>query len=134
GGYAGLFLISHVDIFSAAVVRAPPSEFFSTWGDGRDRDIYTIERGQARTGGTPWEVPERYIANSPFFHADRVRTPVLILHGEKDFTVPFQQGELMFYALRALGRTAEFAIYREGDHSIVRGSRHDFLDYYNRTL
>lgn len=134
GGYAGLFLISHVDIFSAAVVRAPPSEFFSTWGDGRDRDIYTIERGQARTGGTPWEVPERYIANSPFFHADRVRTPVLILHGEKDFTVPFQQGEMMFYALRALGRTAEFAIYREGDHSIVRGSRHDFLDYYNRTL
>lgn len=134
GGYAGLFLISHVDIFSAAVLRAPPSEFFSTWGSGRDRDIWTIETGQARTGGTPWEVPERYVANSPFFQADRVKTPVLILHGEKDFTVPFQQGEIMFHALRALGRTAEFAIYREGDHSIVRGSRDDFLDMYQRTL
>lgn len=134
GGYAGLFLISHVDIFSAAVLRAPPSDFFSTWGSGRDRDIWTIETGQARTGGTPWEVPERYVANSPFFQADRVNTPVLILHGEKDFTVPFQQGEMMFYALRALGRTAEFAIYREGDHSIVRGSRDDFLDVYQRTL
>jgi dipeptidyl aminopeptidase/acylaminoacyl peptidase len=134
GGYAGLFLISHVDVFSAAVLRAPPSEFFSTWGSGRDRDIWTIETGQARTGGTPWEVPERYVANSPFFQADRVQTPVLILHGEKDFTVPFQQGEMMFYALRALGRTAEFAIYREGDHSIIRGSRDDFLDVYQRTL
>lgn len=134
GGYAGLFLISRVDIFSAAVLRAPPSEFFSTWGSGRDRDIWTIETGQARTGGTPWEVPERYLANSPFFHADRVNTPVLILHGEKDFTVPFQQGELMFHALRALGRTAEFAMYREGDHSIVRGSRDDFLDVYRRML
>lgn len=40
----------------------------------------------------------------------------------------------MFHALRALGRTAEFAIYREGDHSIVRGSRDDFLDMYQRTL
>jgi len=134
GGYAGLFLISHVDVFSAAVLRAPPSEFFSTWGDGRDRDVWTIETGQARTGGTPWEVPERYVANSPFFHADRVNTPVLILHGEQDFTVPFQQGVMMFHALRALGRTAEFAIYREGDHSIVRGSRDDFLDVYRRTL
>jgi dipeptidyl aminopeptidase/acylaminoacyl peptidase len=134
GGYAGLFLISQVNVFAAAVVRAPPSEFFSTWGDGRDRDIWTIETGQARTGGTPWDVPERYVANSPFFSADRVRTPVLILHGEKDFTVPLQQGEMMFYALRALGRDAELVLYREGDHSIVRGSRADFIDFYARTL
>lgn len=134
GGYAGLFLVSQVDAFAAAVVRAPPSEFFSTWGDGRDRDIWTIETGQARTGGTPWEVPERYVANSPFFFADRVQTPVLIMHGEKDFTVPLQQGEMMFYALRALGRTSELVLYREGDHSIVRGSRTDFLDFYARML
>lgn len=134
GGYAGLFLISRVDVFAAAVLRAPPSEFFSTWGDGRDRDVWTIETGQARTGGSPWQVPERFIANSPFFHADRVNTPVLILHGEKDFTVPFQQGEMMFHALRALGKPAEFAIYREGDHSIVRASRADFLDLHARTL
>jgi dipeptidyl aminopeptidase/acylaminoacyl peptidase len=134
GGYAGLYLISHVDVFAAAVLRAPPSEFFSTWGDGRDRDIWTIETGQARTGGSPWEMPERYVANSPFFHADRVRTPALILHGEKDFTVPLQQGEMMFHALRALGRPAELVLYREGDHSIVKGSRDDFLDFYGRTL
>lgn len=134
GGYAGLFLISHVDVFAAAVLRAPPSEFFSTWGDGRDRDVWTIETGQARTGGSPWQVPERYLANSPFFHADRVNTPVLILHGEKDVTVPFQQGEMMFHALRALGKPVELAIYREGDHSIVRGSRADFLDLHARTL
>lgn len=134
GGYAGLFLISHVDIFSAAVLRAPPSEFFSTWGDGRDRDVWTIETGQARTGGSPFEVPELYLENSPFFSASRVHTPLLILHGKKDFTVPFQQGEMMFDALRALKRPVELVIYREGDHSVVRGSRHDFLDFYRRSL
>jgi dipeptidyl aminopeptidase/acylaminoacyl peptidase len=134
GGYAGLFLISHVDIFAAAVLRAPPSEFFSTWGDGRDRDIWTIETGQARTGGSPWQIPQAYISNSPFFQADRVHTPVLILHGEKDYTVPLQQGVMMFSALRALKKPAEMVLYREGDHSIVRGSRDDYLDYYNRVL
>jgi dipeptidyl aminopeptidase/acylaminoacyl peptidase len=134
GGYAGLYLISHLDIFAAAVLRAPPSEFFSTWADGRDRDIWTIETGQARTGGSPWQNPLVYIDNSPFFSADRVHTPLLILHGEKDFTVPTQQGEMMFYALRYLKAPVELALYREGDHSIVRGSREDYLDYYQRTL
>jgi dipeptidyl aminopeptidase/acylaminoacyl peptidase len=134
GGYAGLFLISHSDIFAAAVLRAPPSEFFSTWGDGRDRDIWTIETGQARTGVSPWQNPMAYIENSPFFSADRVHTPVLIMHGEKDYTVPTQQGEMMFHALRYLKRPAELVLYREGDHSIVRGSREDYLDYYQRTM
>ncbi len=134
GGFAGLYLISHVDIFAAAVLRAPPSEFFSTWGDGRDRDVWTIETGQARTGGSPWQVPRLYVANSPFFSADRVHTPVLIFHGQKDYTVPTQQGEMMFYALRYLKRPAELVLYRDADHSIVRGSRDDYLDYYERTL
>lgn len=134
GGYAGLYLISHVNIFSAAVLRAPPSDFFSTWADGRDRDIWTIETGQARAGGSPWQNPLVYIENSPFFSADRVHTPLLIMHGEKDYTVPTQQGEMMFYALRYLKRPVELVLYREGDHSIVRGSRADYLDYYQRTL
>ncbi len=134
GGYAGLFLISHVDIFAAAVLRAPPSEFFSTWADGRDRDIWTIDNGQARANGDPWKARQSYLDNSPFFSADRVHTPLLILHGEKDYTVPTQQGEMMFYALRYLKRPVELVLYRDGDHSIVRGSRDDYLDYYQRTL
>jgi len=134
GGYSGLYMISHVDIFAAAVLRAPPSEFFSTWADGRDRDIWTIDNGQARAVGSPWTSQRSYINNSPFFSADQVHTPVLIMHGERDYTVPTQQGEMMFYALRYLKRPAELVLYRDGDHSIVRGSRDDYLDYYQRTL
>jgi len=134
GGYAGLYLISHSDIFAAAVLRAPPSDFFSTWADGRDRDIWTIDNGQARANGDPWKARRSYLDNSPFFSADRVHTPLLIVHGEKDYTVPTQQGEMMFYALRYLKRPVELVLYRDGDHSIVRGSRDDYLDYYQRTL
>jgi len=134
GGYAGLFLISHVDLFSAAVLRAPPSDFFSTWADGRDRDIWTIDNGQARANGDPWKARQSYLDNSPLYSADRVHTPLLIMHGEKDYTVPTEQGEMMFYALRYLKRPVELVLYRNGDHSIVRGSRDDYLDYYQRTL
>jgi dipeptidyl aminopeptidase/acylaminoacyl peptidase len=134
GGLAGLSLISRTDIFTAAVLRAPPSDYFSTWGDGRDRDVWTIETGQGRGGGTPWDHREAYIENSPFFIADRVHTPVLIVHGEADFTVPFQQGLMMFSALRALHRTADLLIYRDGEHSIVRGSRFRYIDFHEHTL
>jgi dipeptidyl aminopeptidase/acylaminoacyl peptidase len=134
GGYSGLFLISHSDIFAAAVLRAPPSDFFSTWGDGRDRDVWTIETGQARTTGTPWTNRDGYMENSPFFVADRVHTPVLIVHGKADFTVPFQQGLMMFAALRALHRTSDLLIYRDGEHSIVRGSRFRFIDFHQHTM
>ena len=134
GGYAGLYLISHVDIFAAAVLRAPPSDFFSTWADGRDRDIWTIDNGQARAVGSPWTSQRAYTTDSPFFSADRVHTPLLIMHGQKDITVPTQQGEMMFYALRYLKRPVELVLYRDGDHSIVRGSKDDYLDYYRRTL
>jgi len=134
GGLAGLALISRSDIFAAAVLRAPPSDYFSTWGDGRDRDIWTIEDGQGRAAGTPWEQRDVYIDNSAFFQADRVHTPVLIVHGKADFTIPFQQGMMEFSALRALHRTADLLIYRDGDHSIVRGSRFRFVDFHDRTM
>ena len=134
GGYSGLFLISHSEIFAAAVLRAPPSDFFSTWGDGRDRDVWTIETGQARTTGTPWTNRDGYLENSPFFVADRIHTPVLIVHGKADFTVPFQQGLMMFAALRALHRTSDLLIYRDAEHSIVRGSRFRFIDFHQHTM
>jgi dipeptidyl aminopeptidase/acylaminoacyl peptidase len=134
GGLAGLALISRSDIFAAAVLDAPPSDYFSTWGDGRDRDIWTIEDGQGRAAGTPWEQRDVYIDNSAFFHADRVHTPVLIVHGKADFTVPFQQGMMEFSALRALHKNAELLIYRDADHSIFRGSRFRFIDFREQSM
>ena len=79
-------------------------------------------------------IPERYLSQSAFFHLDKVNTPVLILHGEKDLTILFGEGEMMFYALRQLGKTAEFVAYANGDHSLSRHSRADALDVNRRIL
>ncbi len=134
GGYSGMFLISQLSLFDAAVVRAPPVEFFTSWATGKDRDALLLEYIVARNDGTPYDVPERYRINSPFFFADRINTPVLILHGTHDQQVPLQQGKMMFQALRRLGKTAELVIYQDADHSVVRGSRRNYLDFYRRTF
>jgi len=134
GAYATSNLITRTDIFAAAVSGATPPELFRNWASGRDRDSRNIETGQARMGGSPFEYPERYLSQSAFFHLDRVNTPVLILHGEKDLTILFGEGEMMFYALRQLGKTAEFVSYANGDHSLSRHSRADALDSNRRIL
>jgi dipeptidyl aminopeptidase/acylaminoacyl peptidase len=85
-------------------------------------------------GGSPFEFPERYLSQSAFFHLNQVRTPVLILHGEKDLTILFGEGEMMFYALRQLGKKARFVAYAEGDHSLSRHSWADTLDVNRRIL
>lgn len=134
GAYATSNLITRTSIFAAAVSGATPPELFRNWASGRDRDSRNIETGQARMGGNPFEYPERYLSQSAFFHLDKVTTPVLILHGEKDLTILFGEGEMMFYALRQLGKTAELVSYANGDHSLSRHSRADALDSNRRIL
>jgi dipeptidyl aminopeptidase/acylaminoacyl peptidase len=134
GAYATSNLITRTNIFSAAVSGATPVELFRNWASGRDRDSRNIETGQARMGGGPYEYPERYFSQSAFFRLDQVSTPVLILHGEKDLTILFGEGEMMFYALRQLGKTAEFVSYANGDHSLSRHSKADALDANRRIL
>jgi dipeptidyl aminopeptidase/acylaminoacyl peptidase len=134
GAYATSYVITQTEIFACAVSGATPPELFRNWASGRDRDSRNIERGQARMGGSPFEVPERYLSQSAFFQLHKVRTPVLILHGVKDLTILFGEGEMMFYALRQLGKEATFVAYAEGDHSLSRHSRAETLDVNRRIL
>jgi dipeptidyl aminopeptidase/acylaminoacyl peptidase len=134
GAYATSFVITQTTVFDCAVSRATPPELFRNWASGRDRDSDNIESGQARMGDSPFEVMERYLAQSAFFHLDQVETPVLLMHGVKDYTILFEEGAMMFYALRRLEKEATFVAYREGDHSLYRHSRADALDVHQRML
>jgi dipeptidyl aminopeptidase/acylaminoacyl peptidase len=134
GAYATSNLITRTNIFAAAVSGATPVELNRNWASGRDRDSRNIETGQARIGGSPFEYPERYRSQSAFFRLNEVNTPVLILHGEKDLTILYGEGEMFFYALRQLGKTAEFVSYANGDHSLSRHSKADAIDVNHRIL
>ena len=134
GAYATSYVITQTNIFECAVSRATPPELFRNWASGRDRDSNNIERGQARMGGSPFKVQDRYLSQSAFFHLDKVETPVLLTHGIKDKTILVGEGEMMFYALRRLGKEAELVLYAEGDHSLYRHSRADAIDVHERML
>lgn len=78
------------------------------------------EKTQSRLGGTLWEMPFRYIENSPVFFADKVETPLLIMHNDNDGAVPWYQGIEMFMALRRLQKPVWMLTYNNEEHNLTR--------------
>lgn len=131
GAYAGLVLLSHTEVFSAAALRAPPSEFTLSWATGKDRDAELLEYLMA--GRRPDQNPASYHDDSPLWETDQIKAPVLFLHGSDDQQVPLEQSLWVFQTMRRLGQTpAELRIYPGADHSVVRGSTANYLDYYQQ--
>jgi len=75
-----------------------------------------MEQGQFRMGNPPWKDFERYVRNSPLSYAERVETPLMIVHGDMDF-IPMQQSEEFFTALYRQGKRAELVRYWGEGHT-----------------
>lgn len=142
GGYQVAYLVTRTNMFAAAGAGAPVANMTSAyggirWGSGLNRQ-FQYERSQSRIGATLWEKPELYIKNSPLFTANKVKTPLLIMHNDQDGAVPWYQGIEYFTALRRLGKQVWMLQYNGEDHNLVeRRNRKDlsirlaqFFDHY----
>jgi dipeptidyl aminopeptidase/acylaminoacyl peptidase len=92
------------------------------------------ETGQGRMGTHPWGDLRRYLTNSPYFRADYIRTPLLMLHGAIDYTCPVEDARKMFNALKRLNRPAELAVYDGEGHVVYGWSRVNAVDATERML
>ena len=120
GGYQSAYLITESNLFAAAESGAPVANMISAyggirWGSGMSR-MFQYERTQSRLGGSLWEKPLRYLENSPIFTADKIETPLLIMHNDQDGAVPWYQGIELFVALRRLGKPVWMINYNDEPH------------------
>ena len=120
GGYQAAYLITQTDMFKCAEAGAPVANMISAyggirWGSGLSR-MFQYEHTQSRIGGTIWDYPFRYIENSPIFYVDKINTPVLIMHNDKDGAVPWYQGIELFVALRRFNKPAWMLNYNDEPH------------------
>ena len=131
GGYQTAYLVTRTNVFTAAEAGAPVSNMTSAyggirWQTGLSR-MMQYERTQSRLGGTLWEVRQRYIENSPLFWADKIETPVLMLHNDEDGAVPWYQGIEFFVALRRLHKPVWLLNYNGEPHGLRKyQNRKDF--------
>lgn len=131
GGYQTAYLVTQTDMFACAESGAPVSNMTSAyggirWGTGMSR-MFQYEQTQSRIGATLWEARDKYIANSPVFFADKINTPLLILHNDKDTAVPWYQGIELFVAMRRLSKPSWMLNYNGDPHWVMSdANRMDF--------
>ncbi len=134
GGYQIAYLVTMTNVFACAESGAPVSNMTSAyggirWASGMSR-MFQYEKTQSRIGGTLWEARDLYLKNSPVFYADKIETPLLILHNDEDGAVPWYQGIELFVAMRRLGKPAWMLNYNGEAHGLRREENR--LDFARR--
>lgn len=153
GGYGVYALVTRTNRFRAAVAMAGITDFaaFYTQFDSTARGYPAIEHekslnwslleaGHLGLGVPPFEDRALYRRNSPLGFAERVQTPLLLIHGEHDVRAPMSQAESFFYSLYRQGKTARLLRYWGENHGLtqspanVRDILHETLSWLDRYL
>ncbi|NGN68294.1 S9 family peptidase [Streptomyces sp. A7024] len=132
GGYMANRVATRTDRFKAIVSHAGLWDLRSFQGD-TDVPWYF-----QRIFGDPVARPERYEAHSPYLGADRIRTPMLVIHGAQDYRVPVGQGSALFQDLQRHEVPAKYLYFPDENHWILTpnharvwyGAFLNFLDHH----
>lgn len=112
GGELAAFAAGKTRRFSAIVAVAPVVDQFSQYGtEPPDTSFY-----DAWFYGDPWKNFEDAKRQSPVAFASGATTPLLLIHGEADRSVPLGQSQEMLAALRNAGSPVSLVIYPREDH------------------
>ncbi len=98
-------LINHAGIFDSRSMAYTTEElWFDDW----------------EHGGPPFEVPENFEKHNPVNQVTQWRTPMLVIHGQRDYRVPYSQGISTFTALQRRGIPSRLLIYPDENHWILK--------------
>jgi len=119
GGWMTNYIITKTHRFRAAVTMRGCSNWSSFYGAS---DIgWTFAPDQL--GSTPWTDPKPYIEKSPLFHADKIRTPTLIIHATQDYRCPMDQALTLYTALRVNGVPTRLLLFPQENHDLSRSGK-----------
>jgi len=116
GGFLTEYIVTQTDLFAAAISHAGISSISSYWGEGMWGYAYGT---RALANSYPWQNRQLYVEQSPLFHADKITTPLLLVHGDSDINVPIGESDQLFTALKILGRDVEYVQIVGQDHHIL---------------
>ncbi len=128
GGFLTEYVITQTDLFAAAISHAGISSISSYWGEGLWGYAYGA---RALADAFPWSDRDLYVEQSALFNADRINTPLLLVHGASDTNVPVGESDQLFTALKLLGREVEYVQIQGQDHWVAD---HDQRIVWNDTI
>ena len=113
GGYMTMWAVTQTNRFKAAVAGAGIANWQSYYGENRI-DQWMLPY----FGKSVYDDPQVYARSSPITFIKNVRTPTLVLHGERDAEVPLPQGQEFWHALKTLGVETQLVVYEDEGHRI----------------
>ena len=164
GGYSVYYLAGiHGDVFDCFVAHAgifneehmymtTEEMWFPNWDNGGTPHEYAYQPGQTgpagdgitfggiQQAGSPWSnKPEavRHYANSPHKLVQNWHTPILCIHGGRDYRVPVDQGMAAYNAAKLMGVPAKLIVFPEENHWILQPQNalywhHSYFDWLDR--
>jgi dipeptidyl aminopeptidase/acylaminoacyl peptidase len=118
GGFMTTWIVGHTDRFKTAITERQAGNILTQVGSG-DLGFYRTYTRRA----LPWETPLRYIRDSPNFYADKIRTPLLIIHSEQDLRCPIAQAEELFTYLKLQHKPVEMLRFEGESHGLSRDGK-----------
>jgi dipeptidyl aminopeptidase/acylaminoacyl peptidase len=113
GGYMANWMAGHTDRFKAIVSHAGLWALDQMFGTTDEPMFWRPQFGD------PLTEPEMYEANSPHRHIARIRTPMLVIHGNKDYRVPVGEALRLWWDLSSHGVEAKFLYFPDENHWIL---------------
>jgi dipeptidyl aminopeptidase/acylaminoacyl peptidase len=113
GGYMANWVATQTDRFRAIVTHASLWDLDSFIGTTDGADYWEKEWGD------PLRETKRYEQNSPHRFADAIRTPMLVIHGDKDYRVPIGEGLRLWYDLQKRGVPSKFLYFPDENHWVL---------------
>ena len=91
--------------------------------------VWALDQSHGTSDDTPWFEREfgvlpgdmsRYVANSPHLHAENIRTPMLVIHGERDYRVPIGEALRLYTTLQLQGVPSQFLYFPDENHWVLK--------------
>jgi dipeptidyl aminopeptidase/acylaminoacyl peptidase len=127
GAFMTANLLAHSDLFRAGVARSGAyNRTLTPFGFQSERRTF-------------WEAPETYLKMSPFQYADKIKAPLLLIHGEADNnpgTFPIQS-ERLYQAIKGNGGTVRYVVLPYESHGYlaresVEHTLYEMVNWYER--
>ena len=114
-GYLTAYLVGHDNRFKAAVAQRGVYDLATFFGEGNAWRLVPWE-----FNAFPWEDPEILSRESPITYARDIRTPLLIMHSDRDLRTGVSQSEMLYRTLKVLRKPVEYVRYPREGHDLSR--------------
>ncbi len=113
GGYMAAWVAGHTTRFKCIINHAGVNSSYAQYASDVPHGFPEV------MGGKPWENLEGMQRQNPMFYAKNFKTPMLILHGELDYRVPYGNGLELYGVLQAMGVPSRLVVYPNENHWIL---------------